>query len=252
MNGLPTDSSIPEDTPLAAAETLAVRLLIAEDDLAMRDAVFRSLRDAGHTVVAVPDGAAAMQEVRRDVYDLLVLDLDLPQVSGREIIKAVRATGSDVPIIVITGYDSTADRIAGLDSGADDYIVKPFPLSELHARIRALLRRSKKNWNAEIVLGDLTYDRTARSFSIGGAAWTLSRRESEILEALVSHAGELVRKEALAHRLSRWDQEPSPNLVEVYVHKLRKRLAPMAIRIETVRGLGYILSLANKEQRAAE
>ncbi len=219
-----------------------MKALLAEDDFVVRDAVFRLLREARFDVVSVLDGQAAISEARSHSYDLLVLDLGLPKFSGLEVIRSLRAIGSDVPIIIISGRSEAVDCVSGLDSGADDYVVKPFRPLELDARIRALLRRRNPSWGSRRVLGALEYDRVRRTFRADDDPLRLSSRESEILEVLIEHAEDLVRKDALMRRLSHWGQEVSSNLVDVYLHKLRRRLSPIGIEIQTVRGLGYVLS----------
>ncbi len=219
-----------------------MKALLAEDDFVVRDAVFRLLREARFDVVSVLDGQAAISEARSHSYDLLVLDLGLPKFSGLEVIRSLRAIGSDVPIIIISSRSEAVDCVSGLDSGADDYVVKPFRPLELDARIRALLRRRNPSWGSRRVLGALEYDRVRRTFRADDDPLRLSSRESEILEVLIEHAEDLVRKDALMRRLSHWGQEVSSNLVDVYLHKLRRRLSPIGIEIQTVRGLGYVLS----------
>ena len=219
-----------------------MKVLLAEDDLAIRDAVFRSLRNEKFEVIYAPDGETALAEILTHTCDLVIIDIGLPKLSGIDVIRSVRATGSDIPIIVITGEHSKDICINGLDSGADDYIVKPFFLDELKARIRALLRRRQLAWGARIVVGKLEYDRVNRTFYTDSRPFSLSRREMDILEALVERAEDLVRKSFLVKRLSRWDQEVTPNLIEVYIHKLRRELAPLSLEIQTIRGLGYVLS----------
>lgn len=231
-----------------------MRALLAEDDFALRDAIFRLLREAQFEVTPLVDGKSALHEATRSDFDIAVVDIGLPKLSGLEVIRAVRAAASDVPIIIITGLGAAADVVAGLDAGADDYLVKPFRLIELEARIHALIRRRRNGWAQRLAVGPLQYDRKWRSFTAHAQPLHLSRRESEILAILMEHPSELVRKDLLVRRLSHWDQTPSGNLIEVYIHKLRKRLATLGIEIQTVRGLGYILhdSAPSAESAASE
>jgi len=221
-----------------------MRVLVAEDDSAVRDVVFRAMRDEEFEVTAVGDGACALSEALARAYDMLVLDIGLPRLSGLDVIRVVRASGCSVPIIVITALDSSTDCVSGLDAGADDYVVKPFRVDELRARARALLRRRFLALGECVTVGLLEYDRMSRSFRTAGTPLLFSRRETDIMESLLERTEDVVRKEALIRRLSRWDQEVTANLVEVYVHRLRKRLAPLGVQIQTLRGLGYVLHAA--------
>jgi two-component system OmpR family response regulator len=221
-----------------------MRVLLAEDDPAVRDVVFRAMREEDFDVTAVGDGASALSEALAQDYDMLVLDIGLPRLSGLDVIRVVRTSGCSVPIIVITALDSSADCVSGLDAGADDYVVKPFRVDELQARARALLRRRFVALGQRVTVGLLEYDRMSRSFRAAGAPLLLPRREADIMESLLERSEDVVRKETLMRRLSRWDQEVTANLIEVYVHRLRKRLAPLGVQIQTVRGLGYVLHAA--------
>ncbi len=222
----------------------AIRVLVVEDDLAIRQAVFKRLRDAQYEVTAVIDGEAALREGLARNFDVIVLDLGLPKRSGFEVIRGLRAAGRDTPIVVITGFASSADCVAGLEAGADDYLVKPFRLDELDARVHAQIRRYRSNWSRRIAVGQIEFDRHRQAFYANAAPLLLSRRESEILALLLNHPGELVRKQALVSHLSCWDHSVTPNLVEVYVHKLRRRLAEFGVEIATIRGLGYVIAPA--------
>lgn len=218
-----------------------MRALLVEDDFAIRDAVFRLLREAEFDVVPMIDGRSALAEGLARSFDIAVVDIGLPKLSGLEVIRGLRHAGLDTPIVIITGLGSSADCVAGLEAGADDYIVKPFRLAELQARIRALIRRHKAGWISRTTVGDLEFDRCQQAFYAQASPLILSRRESEILAALMEQPGDLVRKDALVRRLSHWDHAVTPNLIEVYVHKLRKRLQPLQAEILTVRGLGYVI-----------
>ena len=219
-----------------------MRILIAEDDQVLADGLLRTLRAAGAAVdhVASGDGADAAL-LMRDGFDLLILDLGLPGMSGLDVLKRLRARGSRLPVLILTAADSVEDRVRGLDLGADDYMAKPFALAELEARVRALVRRGNGAASSIIQHGPLTFDQAGRVASIDGKMIELSARELSLLEVLLQRAGRLVSKEQLVERLCEWGDEVSNNAIEVYIHRLRKKIERGPIRIATVRGLGYCL-----------
>lgn len=217
-----------------------MRILIAEDDDIIADGLSRSLRQAGYSVDWAAHGEAAEAALLANEYDLLVLDLGLPRLSGLEVLKRLRLRHSTLPVLILTALDGTHDRVRGLDLGADDYMVKPFELAELEARVRALTRRACGNSPA-IVCGSLSFDPVGRVTQIGGVPLDLSAREIGLLEILLSRMGRLVSKDQLVDHLCGWGEEVSHNAIEVYVHRLRKKLEPGGIKIATVRGLGYCL-----------
>ncbi|MCE1239778.1 MAG: response regulator transcription factor [Azonexaceae bacterium] len=217
-----------------------MRILIAEDDTIIADGLTRSLRQAGYAVDWAPNGLEAEAALAAVGYDLLILDLGLPKVPGLEVLKRLRARNSQLPVLILTALDGTGDRVKGLDLGADDYMVKPFELAELEARVRALTRRSAGT--APVILcGALSYDQVGRIAQIDGQALDLSAREIGLLEVLLNRMGRLVSKDQLVDHLCGWGEEVSHNAIEVYVHRLRKKLEPGGVRIATVRGLGYCL-----------
>ena len=218
-----------------------MRILIAEDDPSLADGLQRSLRHAGYAVDWASDGGEADAALTGDEFDLLILDLSLPKLSGFEVLRRLRARHSRLPVLVLTALDSVPDRVRGLDAGADDYLVKPFELAELEARARALTRRSTAEAATRVRHGRLSFDRVGRVAELDGVRLELSARELGLLELFLQRAGQLVHKRQLVYHLCEWGEEVSANAIEVYVHRLRKKLAPGGICISTVRGVGYCL-----------
>ena len=219
-----------------------MRILIAEDDQVLADAILRSLRGSGAVADHVDNGSKADAALLTNhEFDLLILDLGLPRMHGLEVLKRLRARGSALPVLVLTAADSVEERVRGLDLGADDYMAKPFSLQELEARVRALTRRGLGTTTNLLRHGPLTYDPVGRTASIDGMAVELSGRELGLLEVLLQRAGRMVSKDQLVEHLCGWGEEVSNNAIEVYVHRLRKKIEQGPIRIATVRGLGYCL-----------
>lgn len=217
-----------------------MRILIAEDDHIIADGLCRSLRQGGYAVDWAPNGQEADAALSTVEYDLLILDLGLPKLPGLEVLKRLRARTSQVPVLILTALDGTGDRVKGLDLGADDYMVKPFELAELEARVRALTRRSAGT-APTIQCGHLVYDQVGRVAHLHGQQLDLSAREIGLLEVLLTRIGRLVSKDQLVDHLCGWGDEVSHNAIEVYVHRLRKKLESGGVKIATVRGLGYCL-----------
>lgn len=217
-----------------------MRILIAEDDAIIADGLSRSLRQAGYAVDWARDGVDAESALLTTTYDLLILDLGLPRLSGLEVLKRLRARDNRLPVLILTALDGTGDRVRGLDLGADDYMAKPFELAELEARVRALTRRSAGT-TPTILCGSLSYDQVGRVATLSGQSLDLSAREVGLLEILLTRMGRLVSKDQLVDQLCGWGEEVSHNAIEVYVHRLRKKLEAGGVRITTVRGLGYCL-----------
>ncbi len=226
-----------------------MRILIAEDDRIIADGLGRSLRQAGYAVDWVANGADADNALTTaSSYDLVILDLGLPKMPGLDVLRRLRGRKSKVPVLILTALDETTDRVKGLDLGADDYMAKPFELPELEARVRALTRRSTGT-TPVIQCGALAFDQTDRSALLNGERMELSARELGLLEILMSRAGRLVSKDQLVDHLCGWGEEVSHNAIEVYVHRLRKKLEVSGVTIATVRGLGYCFEKAAQEQK---
>lgn len=214
-----------------------MKILLVEDDAMIGKAVKQGLTHAGFSVDWAQDGRAAELSLVHDVYNLAVLDLGLPYKDGIAILKAARARGNNIPVLIATARDAVADRIAGLNAGADDYVTKPFDLDELVARIRALLRRHAGSGSPVVTYGAICFDTIRKIVSLRGVAVDLSAREIGILEALMQKPGAVLSKEALEEALYGWGQEIGSNAVEVHLHNLRKKLG--ADVIKNVRGVGY-------------
>ncbi len=231
-----------------------MRILIAEDDATLADGLTRSLRQAGYAVDQASDGAtadAALSAQTAQTYDLLILDVGLPRMSGLEVLKRLRSRGAMLPVLILTAADSVEERVKGLDLGADDYMAKPFALSELEARVRALVRRGAGGGATLIRHGPLAFDQVGRIAYIHDQVVELSAREIGLLEILLARVGRLVSKEQLVDHLCGWGEEVSNNAIEVYIHRLRKKIEVDGIRIATVRGLGYCLERAATPTPAA-
>ncbi len=225
-----------------------MRILVAEDDAILADGVTTSLRQSGFAVDWVKNGVEADSALDAEHFDLLILDLGLPRKSGLDVLKRLRSRDSKVPVLILTARDAVEDRVRGLDAGADDYLAKPFDLAELEARARALTRRGMAGGPTLLRHGSLTYDQVGRVAQLNGAPLELSAREVSLLEIFLQRAGRLVSKDQLVSHLCEWGEEVSPNAIEVYVHRLRKKLEPGGVRIVTVRGLGYSLEKADERQ----
>jgi two-component system, OmpR family, response regulator len=218
-----------------------MRVLVAEDDQVLADGLLRSLRTAGFAADHVADGGQADAALASHSFDLLILDLGLPKLHGLDVLKRARSRGATMPVLILTAADSVEQRVQGLDAGADDYMAKPFSLQELEARVRALTRRGLGSAGTIIKHGPMSFDATGRVCYINDQLIDLSAREISLLEVLLQRAGRLVSKDQLVERLCEWGEEVSSNAIEVYVHRLRKKIEQGPIRIATVRGLGYCL-----------
>ncbi len=218
-----------------------MRVLIAEDDQVLADGLLRSLRGAGYAVDHVASGSEADAALMSHEFDMVILDLGLPKMHGLEVLRRLRARGTTSPVLVLTAAYSVEQRVQGLDLGADDYMAKPFSLQELEARVRALMRRGLGSASSIIRHGPLMFDATGRVAYVNDQMLDLSARELGLLEVLLQRAGRLVSKDQLVERLCEWGDEVSNNAIEVYIHRLRKKIEQGPIRISTVRGLGYCL-----------
>lgn len=229
-----------------------MRILLVEDDPALSFGVARALQREGWQVDTLGDGMSASAEGLISQYDLAVLDLGLPRRDGMEVLRHWRSRGARLPVLILTARDELGDRVEGLDSGADDYLVKPFDLPELVARLRALLRRSAGRAEDRLVLGDLELDVRHRELRYRGERVHLSPREQALTELLMARAGRVVPKDHIVSTLSSWETDFSENSVEVYIHRLRKRFADLGVAIKTVRGFGYLMELAPPPGAAPE
>lgn len=219
-----------------------MRILIAEDDEVLADGLCTSMRQSGYAVDCVKDGQAARSILTGEQpFDLVILDLGLPKVDGFSVLRSLREKNWQVPVIILTARDAEGDRVKGLDLGADDYMIKPFSLRELEARVRALIRRGQCGVNPMYVCNSLIFDSIERRATINGSPLELTTRELSVLEALILRTGKVVTKEQLLERVYSYAEEASNNAIEVYIHRLRKKVEPAGVTIRTVRGLGYII-----------
>lgn len=221
------------------ARILTMRILLVEDDPELGDGLAIGLRQAGFAVDWLRDGHAADLALHDEGFDLVVLDLGLPRLSGMEVLKRARDRGQSLPILILTARDATGDKVSGLDAGADDYLVKPIDLDELSARIRALTRRSAGRAAPLLVHGELAIDLAAHRVTLAGQAVELSGREFSLLHMLLENAGRVLTRSQLEQSLYGWHDEPDSNALEVHIHHLRKKLGSELIR--TLRGVGYTI-----------
>ncbi len=219
-----------------------MRFLIVEDDAVLRDVLTRSLSEAGHRVDAAATCAEAESFWTLQPYDAVVLDLNLPDGSGLTALKNARRRGDATPVLVLTARNRTDERIAGLDAGADDYVGKPFELSEVEARLRALVRRSQGGKD-RVEVGQLTLDRSVRRFFINELPLDLPAREFEVLWELASKPGRVISKRLLSDKLSGFDDALGDNALEAFISRLRRKLQGSGATIRTLRGLGYLLEV---------
>jgi two-component system response regulator QseB len=216
-----------------------VRLLLAEDDRMIGASIEKGLRQDGFTIDWVQDGRAAEAALQDSVHDLLLLDLGLPRKEGLAVLTAMRRRGDARPVLILTARDAVADRVAGLDAGADDYLVKPFALDELAARIRALLRRQAGRAEPVLAYGDIELHPATRETRVRGEPVALSPREFALLEALLTRPGAVLSRAQLEGKLYGWQDEVESNAVEVHLHGLRRKLGSDVIR--NVRGVGWMI-----------
>ncbi|MEJ5211392.1 MAG: response regulator transcription factor [Burkholderiales bacterium] len=216
-----------------------MRVLLVEDDSLLGDGLQAGLAQHGFAVDWVRDGAAAEHALKATSYDAVVLDLGLPRLPGMEVLRRLRDRKDDVPVLILTARDQVDDRVRGLDAGADDYLVKPFDLAELAARLRALLRRRYGSAAPVLQVGALVLDPAAHRVEFAGREVAVSAREFALLQELMLHAGRVLSRAQLEERLYGWGEEVESNAIEVHVHHLRRKLAPEVIR--TVRGVGYLM-----------
>lgn len=218
-----------------------MRLLLVEDDLPLAEALMSLLVSSGYAVDCVHDGEAAKALVAVEQYDLMILDLNLPELDGLSVLRNMRAQGNRAAVMILTARGAAEDRVRGLDLGADDYMAKPFDIREFEARVRSLLRRQAGLRSSTVTLAALSLDLTSRQFSGNGQVMDLPPRERALLELLVMRAGKVVAKEAIVQSVTSLEDILSDNAIEQYVSRLRRRLQPLGLSLRTVRGIGYLL-----------
>lgn len=222
-----------------------MRILLVEDHPQLAASVSQALKNTGWTVDILHDGVAADLALGSEDYALAILDVGLPRMDGFEVLARLRARGKTVPVLMLTARGEVKDRVHGLNLGADDYLAKPFELSELEARVKALLRRSVLGGEQQLRCGDLLYDLDTRRFTLLDESLNLTSREQAVLEAMIARPGRVMSKEQLASQVFGLDEEASADSIEIYVHRLRKKLERGSVRIVTFRGLGYLLEAAS-------
>lgn len=218
-----------------------MRILISEDDAALAEALRFALTQSGFAVDWVANGLDADEALKGAEFGLLILDLGLPKIDGLEVLRRLRRRNSTLPVLILSGREQPEEKVAGLDLGADDYLVKPFSLSELQARVRALLRRGHGVATPVLTYRELSFDPATRTASISGHTLPLSLHELSVLEVLVRRFGRPVSKEQLVEQIYTYDQEVSHNAIEVYVHRLRKKIGTTGLVVRTLYGRGYAL-----------
>ncbi len=223
-----------------------MRILISEDDAALAEALRFALTQSGFAVDWVANGLDADEALKGSDFGLLILDLGLPQLDGLEVLRRLRRRNDALPVLILSGREQPEEKVAGLDLGADDYLVKPFSLDELQARVRALLRRGHGSAAPVLTYRELTFDPATRTASISGHALPLSLHELSVLEVLVRRFGRPVSKEQLVEQIYTYDQEVSHNAIEVYVHRLRKKIGDTGLVVRTLYGRGYALDYVER------
>ncbi|MFT0181930.1 MULTISPECIES: response regulator [Pseudomonas] len=218
-----------------------MRILLVEDHPPLAESVAQALKNAGLNVDLLNDGVAADLALQSESYALAILDIGLPRMDGFEVLARLRERGDRLPVLMLTARGEVKDRVQGLNLGADDYLAKPFELTELEARVKALLRRSVLGGDRQQRCGPLIYDLNTSRFTLAEEALSLTSREHAVLAALIARPGRVMSKEQLASQVFGLDEEASPEAIEIYVHRLRKKLEAGAVRIVTFRGLGYLL-----------
>ena len=218
-----------------------MRILLVEDNQDLAEGLSAILRGSGYAVDVVSDGASAHAVAAAETFDLVILDLNLPEMDGLDVLRAMRARQNRAAVLILTARGAPEERIKGLDLGADDYMIKPFDVGELEARVRVLLRRQAGLRASTVSYGNVSLDLNTRSFSSGGAPIEIPARELGLLELLFMRAGKVVAKDAIMQSLTGFDDDLSPNAIEQYVSRLRKRLAPHGLTVRTARGIGYTL-----------
>lgn len=222
-----------------------MRILLVEDHPPLAASVVQALRGAGWSVDLLTDGVAAELALASEDYALAILDVGLPRLDGFQVLARLRERGKTLPVLMLTARGEVADRVHGLNLGADDYLAKPFELSELEARVKALLRRSMLAGGQQQRCGTLVFDLDSRRFSLGEELLQLTAREQGVLQALIARPGRVMSKEQLADQVFGLDEDASADAIEIYIHRLRKKLEGKGVRIVTFRGLGYLLEASD-------
>lgn len=217
------------------------RILITEDDKALARGLDALFKQSGYAVDRAETGADALEMAKDEPYSVIILDVGLPDISGFEVLRRLRASGSRIPVLILTARDALEERVKGLDLGGDDYLLKPFEPQELEARVRALVRRSLGEASPAIQVGSLEWNRASNVCTLDGRPLELRRRELAVLQTLMVNAGKPVLKERLSAEVFSYDDPVGPNALQVYVARLRSKLTPGGPQIRTIRGLGYIL-----------
>lgn len=220
---------------------VGLRILLVEDNRALSEGLVALLRGSGYAVDVVGDGASADAVMAAEAFDLVILDLNLPEMDGLDVLRAMRARQNKAAVLILTARGTQEEKVRGLDLGADDYMIKPFDVSEFEARVRVLLRRQAGLRSALITYGSVAFDLNSRTFSSAGATIDIPARELGLLEILFMRAGKVVAKEAIIQSLTAFDEDLSANAIEQYVSRLRRRLAPCGLTVRTARGIGYYL-----------
>jgi two-component system response regulator QseB len=221
-----------------------MRILLIEDDELLGDATQTGLSQYGYTVDWLKDGESAKLAFQSEVFDLIVLDLGLPKMSGISLLQSLRQSGNATPVIILTARESIEDRVKGLDAGADDYLTKPFDLDELSARVRALIRRSTGRADSTIHYRNVELDPAAHTVSLDGQEVNVPRREFALLQKLLENSGQVLSREQLMQSVYGWEEDVDSNALEVHIHNLRKKLDASFIR--TIRGVGYMIEKEDK------
>ena len=220
-----------------------MRIVLVEDNAILARALIQALQEAGHAVDWLDNGQEADSFLAQTGADLVILDVNLPMLGGLEILRKLRARGQNFPVLILTAQGQVDDRVAGLDAGADDYLVKPFEMAELHARLRALARRPSDARATVEIFGGVSYDRSARSLSTEAGIMSLSRRELALFEAFADNPGRVLSKEQLGERIYGVGSDIDANAVELLVSRLRRKLDGNGLTIRTLRGLGYLVQI---------
>jgi two-component system OmpR family response regulator len=218
-----------------------LRILLVEDNPVLADGLVTLLRGSGYAVDLVGDGLSADLAISSESFDLVILDLNLPEMDGLDVLRNMRQRNNKAAVLILTARGAPEERVRGLDLGADDYLIKPFDIAEFEARVRVLLRRSAGLRSSIVTFGRVSFDLNDRQFSADGVVLDIPARELALLEVLFTRAGKVVAKDAIVQSLTGYDDELSGNAIEQYVSRLRKRLAPHGLTVKTARGIGYFL-----------